>query len=178
MSVKINRVTWSLQDDVVYNNPCLSLYATGCRWNCKGCYNKELWNFRHPDSKEYSVDTIIEYIKSREDILQPKDVTVVGMGGDFYFQLPAWVAFTQKLKAALPEVKLVWYTGAEYTTKLLKDVGHIDAILWGMLKPKEGKVYKTITEAKTNHLTTGELFINDYDPTHEDPGELTDAVYA
>lgn len=177
MSIKVNRVTWSLQDDVVYNNPCLSLYATGCRWKCKGCYNKELWDFNHPQSKEYLPEKLINYIKSRENSLPQKDISIVGLGGDFYFQLNDWLEFTRKLKEELSQIKIVWFTGCEYNNKLVKDMLHIDAILWGMLKPKHGKVYKTITEAKSMHLKQGELFINDYDSTHE--GELVnDPVFA
>ncbi len=167
-TVDIVRITWSLQDDIVYKKPALALYATGCSWKCKGCHNKELWNFNHPDNKSYPAKKLIEYVRSRQKYLPAKDITVVGMGGDFWYQLDNWLAFTREIKEAFPEIKVLWYTGANYELKPDKDLTSIDAILWGNLTSRDGKVYKTLTESLTSHSKPGEIFVNEYDPSHED----------
>ena len=167
-AVNVTRVTWSLQDDIVYNNPALVLYATGCAWKCKGCYNKELWDFNHPDSKKYKASKLTEYVSSRARYLPVNKITIVGIGGDFWYQLDNWLAFITKVKETHPEIKTVWYTGAELSMRPANDLSSIDSILWGALTSRDGKVYKTITESKTDHSTPGEIFVNEYDSTHED----------
>jgi len=166
--IDITRVTWTLQDDIVYNNPAISLYATGCSWKCKGCYNKELWDFEHPDNRKYKACTLIDYINAKSKYLPSKDISIVGVGGDFWFQVQAWLGFIKEVKEALPDVKTVWYTGAAYSAKPKVDLTSIDAILWGALASRDGKVYKTISKSDTNHSDLGEILVNDYDSTHED----------
>lgn len=38
----------------------VSLFVSGCRHKCKGCFNKEAWNFKY--GKEYTSDTMQEIL--------------------------------------------------------------------------------------------------------------------
>lgn len=165
-SINVTKTTWSLQDDVIYNNLALVLYATGCRWNCKGCYNRQLWDFNHPDSRPITPEDLFKYILNKADYIPQENISIVGLGGDFWFQYEAWKKFTKELKELCPKVKIVWFTGSDKIDPSFMDV---DAVLWGSLKPRDGKVYKTVTYVTTQHQEESEILINDYDSTYEQP---------
>ena len=42
----------------------VSLFVSGCRHHCKGCFNKETWNFKY--GKPFTEETVNEIIKSLE----------------------------------------------------------------------------------------------------------------
>lgn len=176
--VKINNITWSLQDDIVYNNIALCLYATGCAWNCKGCYNKELWDFNHPGSFLLSAEGLTKYLEEKTRYIPEDSISIVGMGGDFWYQLDNFIELINNVKAKFPNIKVVWYTGAHPNYRPDKDLSMFDTILWGKLTNRDGKVYKTVTHADTNHEIEGEVFVNDYDQSFEETEPTTGGLVA
>ena len=80
----------------------VSLFVSGCRHHCKGCFNAETW------------DSII-------DGLKPDYITGLSLLGGEPFEpenQPALTALLRRVKTQLPE-KTVWcYTGYTYDTDL------------------------------------------------------------
>ena len=166
--IRIVREAWSLQDDIIFENPSYDLYALGCAWNCPGCHNGTLQSFESPDAYNISYSDRRDYLRSRLDLLDG-DLTVLGLGGDFWFQFRDWLDFNIELKRDLPSIKTVWYTGAEYEERLATniDLQMFDAILWGKLKHVDGMVYKHVTKATDNHKNPEIRFISEFIPPKE-----------
>ena len=168
MSIRIVKTTWSLQDDPIYHNIALCLFASGCKWHCKGCSNKQLWDFNNPDAYDVTAERIAKYITSKGKYIPAKDISIVGLGGDFWFQKEAYLECMQKVKELVPDVKIVWFTGAEYDKKHIDNsLDIIDVILWGALKNRDGKVYKQVSKASLGHDKIIEIEVNDYDDSFE-----------
>lgn len=93
----------------------VSLFVSGCRHHCKGCFNAETWDFSYgePYTKE-TEDSII-------DGLKPDYITGLSLLGGEPFEpenQPALTALLRRVKTQLPE-KTVWcYTGYTYDTDL------------------------------------------------------------
>ena len=100
------------------------------------------------------------------------DLTIVGSGGDFFFQLSAWLDFARQLKTTHPSIKLLWYTGAEYSgeslIKIGPDIGLFDGILWGRLRAVNNKVVKTLSLGSEQHIKGYEIETGDYNNTFEE----------
>jgi len=134
---------FNLQDDVVFNNPAVVLYAAGCKWKCKYCHSKNTWDFNQ--GYELASNDMIRLLKELQQY--SNDITLVGEGGDFYFQLENWFDFIRDVKTECPFVKVVWSTGASFKTlksifsKLKPDYKqYFDAILCERPFFKENKV--------------------------------------
>ena len=106
--IKVAKYEFNLQDDVFFNRIALVLYAQGCKWNCKGCHSKELWTFE--GGQELTPKDIVDTLDKRR--VDPKEITIVGQGGDFWFQFNEWLEFCKMIKNALPDIKIAWQTGA------------------------------------------------------------------
>lgn len=161
--LKVASISWSFADDIIFHNPSLVLYASGCKWACPGCHNKALQCFSPPEALAYdNTDTLLKYISSqiKTNKILSNGFTIVGSGGDFYFQLEQWLDFCNKAKDQLPDAKIIWYTGAEFnkdnTLALGSGAGVINAILWGKLKVINGKVMKTVSMCDDGH-SSGEF---------------------
>jgi anaerobic ribonucleoside-triphosphate reductase activating protein len=93
----------------------VSLFVSGCRHHCKGCFNAETWDFAYgePYTQE-TEDSIIEGLK-------PDYITGLSLLGGEPFEpenQPALTALLRRVKMELPE-KTVWcYTGYTYDTDL------------------------------------------------------------
>ena len=94
----------------------VSLYVSGCRNHCKGCFNRETWDFKYgePFTKEVE-DGILKG-------LEPSYIKGFSLlGGDPFEpenQL-ALVGFMERVKKAYPE-KSVWaWTGYDFEADLL-----------------------------------------------------------
>lgn len=93
----------------------VSLFVSGCRHHCKGCFNAETWDFSYgePYTKE-TEDSIIDGLKLDY-------ITGLSLLGGEPFEpenQPALTALLRRVKTQLPE-KTVWcYTGYTYDTDL------------------------------------------------------------
>ena len=92
----------------------VSLFVSGCRHHCKGCFNAETWDFCY--GEPYTQETEDSII----DGLKPDYITGLSLLGGEPFEpenQPALTALLRRVKAQLPE-KTVWcYTG--YTCEVL-----------------------------------------------------------
>lgn len=93
----------------------VSLFVSGCRHHCKGCFNAETWDFCYGESyTQETEDSII-------DGLKPDYITGLSLLGGEPFEpenQPALTALLRRVKTQLPE-KTVWcYTGYTYDTDL------------------------------------------------------------
>ena len=93
----------------------VSLFVSGCRHHCKGCFNAETWDFCY--GEPYTQETEDSII----DGLKPDYITGLSLLGGEPFEpenQPALTALLLRVKTQLPE-KTVWcYTGYTYDTDL------------------------------------------------------------
>lgn len=93
----------------------VSLFVSGCRHHCKGCFNEETWDFSY--GEPYTQETEDSII----DGLKPDYITGLSLLGGEPFEpenQPALTALLRRVKTQLPE-KTVWcYTGYTYDTDL------------------------------------------------------------
>lgn len=89
----------------------VSLYVSGCHFHCKGCHNKEAWDFNY--GKEFG-DSTIDYIIN---LMQPGYIAGLSILGGEPLELinqQALVKLVEKAKEKYPE-KTIWcYTGYDF----------------------------------------------------------------
>ena len=105
----------------------VSLFVSGCRHHCKGCFNVETWNFDY--GKPYTKETEDEIIKA----LQPDFIEgFTALGGEPFEpenQVEV-VKLLKRVRQTYPQKSIWCYTGYTYDTDLQKG----------------GKVYTDVTE--------------------------------
>lgn len=129
----------NLCDDIVYGRIAISLHAIGCEWECPDCHSKQLRKFNYKKQIEINADDFCRDWKDAIDAVGIDNITIVGTGGDFCFQLDNWLEFCSDIKRILgSQVRIVWYTGAlaedngVYRSIIsCKHIECVDAILWG-----------------------------------------------
>jgi len=107
----------------------VSLFVSGCRNRCKGCFNPETWDFNY--GTVYTASTIDEIIEAMEpDYISGLSV----LGGDpFERENYIYVLFLVKyIKLRYPD-KTIWvYTGYKYEKlKGLEIMEYIDVLVDG-----------------------------------------------
>ena len=111
----------------------VSLFVSGCRHHCKGCFNAETWNFDY--GKPYTKETEDEIIKA----LQPAFIegfTVLG-GEPFEPENQAVVVkLLKRIRETYPKKSIWCYTGYTYDTDLQKG----------------GKVYTDVTKEMLSYI--------------------------
>ena len=117
----------------------VSIYVSGCHFHCKGCHNKEAWDFNY--GKEFTdkeIDLIIDamsysYIKGLS-ILGGEPLELVNQQG----LLP----LVKKVKETYPDKNIWCYTGYDFDKDILHDminkydftkelISHIDIMVDG-----------------------------------------------
>ncbi len=173
--LKVASISWSFADDIVFSNIGLVLYANGCRWGCPGCHNKQLQCFENITQLRFEDNAaIIAYVTDKIHSMAYLDnnLTLIGSGGDFFFQLSAWTELCLSLKALFPWLKIVWYTGAEHTPENIAVLGDninaFDAILWGKLRVIDNYVIKKLTRSEDGHINFTPVQISEYNNSFEE----------
>lgn len=95
----------------------VSLFVSGCRHHCKGCFNEETWafDFGNPYTKE-----------TEEEILKALDHNYIAgftlLGGEPFEpeNQPVLVELLRTIKARYPEKNIWSYTGFVYEKDLVK----------------------------------------------------------
>ena len=105
----------------------VSLYVSGCRNRCKGCFNPETWDFDfgQPFTKEVE-DSIIEGLAP--DYIMGFTL----LGGDPFEpeNAKALAPFMKRLRAKYPEKSFWCFTGYDYERELLAGkVGEYSAVM-------------------------------------------------
>ncbi|MCI1208914.1 MAG: anaerobic ribonucleoside-triphosphate reductase activating protein [Treponema sp.] len=98
----------------------VSLFVSGCRNCCKGCFNRETWNFRY--GREFTGETEAELIS----LLQPDYIAgLTVLGGDPFEEENQRVLapFLERVKRTCPG-KTIWcYTGYVWDRDLVPETG-------------------------------------------------------
>lgn len=94
----------------------VSLFVSGCRHHCKGCFNPETWNFEY--GTPYTKETEAEILK----LLSPSYITGFTLLGGEPFEPENQCVLSsllRKIKETYPE-KTIWcYTGYLYDVDLI-----------------------------------------------------------
>ena len=93
----------------------VTLFVSGCRNHCKGCFNPETWNFDYGQTFDViALNEIIEACKKP----YISGLTILG-GEPFEVEnQPAIADLIRKFKAVLPEKNIWMFTGYIYEKKL------------------------------------------------------------
>ena len=94
----------------------VSLFVSGCRNHCKGCFNPETWNFDYgrPFTRE-TEDEIIEAL--RPSWIQ--GLSILGGEPTEEENAAVLIPFLKRVRAALPDKDIWLYSG--YTYEVLRD---------------------------------------------------------
>jgi len=128
----------------------VSLFVSGCRIHCKGCFNPMTWDFCY--GKLFTEETEKEILEAlgKEYI---SGLTVLGGEPFEEDNQRILVPFLEKVRAAYPQ-KTIWcYTGYVYDVDLL---------------PEKGKKHIEVTEkmlSLIDVLVDGPFIIEEKDPT-------------
>lgn len=87
-----------------------ALYVSGCSLRCKGCHNKEAWDFN--SGKEFTAETVTEILK----YLEPSYIKGFSLlGGEPFDQNPdALINLLSQIKDKYPEKDIWCWTGYEF----------------------------------------------------------------
>ncbi|MBQ7573481.1 MAG: anaerobic ribonucleoside-triphosphate reductase activating protein [Clostridia bacterium] len=96
----------------------VTLFVSGCTHHCKGCFNKETWDFNYGKPFDKSVeDYIIELMK--KDYIN--GLTLLGGEPFEPVNQRCLTPFLKRVKETYPNKNIWCYTGYTYETDLLND---------------------------------------------------------
>lgn len=111
----------------------VSLFVSGCRHHCKGCFNAETWDFHY--GQPYTKETEEEIIR----LLAPGFIQGFTLLGGEPFEpenQPELVKLLKRIRETYPEKDIWCYTGYLYDADLIKG----------------GKVYTDVTEEMLSYI--------------------------
>ena len=95
----------------------VSIYVSGCHFHCKGCHNKEAWDFNY--GKKFD-ETTINYIINAMDHEYISGLSILGGEPMELTNQQALVGLVKKIKEIYPQ-KTIWcYTGYKFKEDLLE----------------------------------------------------------
>lgn len=111
----------------------VSIYVSGCHFHCKGCHNKEAWDFNY--GKKFDENTI-DYII---DLLKPSYISGLSiLGGEplEHINQQGLLPLVKKVKEIYPD-KTIWcYTGYDFEKdvygKMYKEYSYTKELLEGI----------------------------------------------
>ena len=107
----------------------VSIFVSGCRNRCKGCFNPETWDFNY--GEEFTRKTIDEILNA----LSPDYIAGLSiLGGDPFEpeNISGVVALCMIVKKVYPDKSIWVYTGYHYEDlKYLSVMGYIDVLVDG-----------------------------------------------
>ena len=115
----------------------VSLFVSGCRRACKGCFNKEAWDFNH--GREFTGETLLELVR----LLDNENIAGLSiLGGDpFEPENRQAVEDICKLVKFLRPNKTIWvWTGYDFLVDGLIDLPvmkYIDVLVDGRFEEDE-----------------------------------------
>lgn len=127
----------------------VSLFVSGCRHHCKGCFNKETWDFGY--GKPYTKETEDEIIR----LLAPSYIQGLTLLGGEPFEpenQEELAGLLKRVRETYPDKDIWCYTGYLYDVDLSKG----------------GKVYTEVTEEMLSYidvLVDGEFIEEEKDVT-------------
>lgn len=107
----------------------VSLFVSGCRNHCKGCFNPETWDFNY--GQEFTTDTVNEIMEA----LEPNYISGLSVLGGDPFESENIDVITDLCKAVREKYpnKTIWvYTGYKFEIlKVLDIMKYIDVLVDG-----------------------------------------------
>lgn len=97
----------------------VSLYVSGCNLHCKGCHNKEAWDFKY--GKEYNEDTE----KYTLELLDNDYISGLSLLGGEPLEIEnqkCLVSLVQKVKQKYPDKDIWCYTGYDFEKNILGEM--------------------------------------------------------
>jgi anaerobic ribonucleoside-triphosphate reductase activating protein len=95
----------------------VSLFVSGCRHHCKGCFNPETWNFSY--GKPFTDETVEEILHA----LKPEYISGLSLLGGEPFEpenQAALLKLTSLAKETYPQKKIWCYSGFTFEDRLSK----------------------------------------------------------
>lgn len=102
----------------------VSLFVSGCRIKCKGCFNQGTWNFKN--GKEFTKDVEDSIIK----MLEPYYISgLTILGGEPFEEenQAALLPFIKRVREAYPE-KSIWMYSGYYISRLLNGDKYVSGV--------------------------------------------------
>lgn len=97
----------------------VSIYVSGCHFHCKGCHNKEAWDFQY--GKKFEESTI-DYIIDLMDKDYIAGLSILGGEPLEFVNQQGLVPLVKRVKEKFPN-KTIWcYTGYEFEKDVLNDM--------------------------------------------------------
>lgn len=97
----------------------VSIYVSGCHFHCKGCHNKEAWDFNY--GKEFTNETI-DYILELLDREYIKGLSILGGEPLELVNQKGLVPLVKKVKEKYPNKNIWCYTGYDFEKDVLGDM--------------------------------------------------------
>lgn len=112
-----------------------SLYLSGCKFHCEGCYNQATWNFRYgsPYTKELEESIMA-------DLSQSYVQGLTLLGGEPFLNTGVALPLVKRIRAELPEKDIWSWTGYTWEELLQEDetklelLRNIDILVDGRFK--------------------------------------------
>ena len=127
----------------------VSLFVSGCRHHCKGCFNAETWDFRY--GQLYTEETEKEILAA----LEPGYIQGFTLLGGEPFEPENQVELVhllQKVRETYPEKDIWCYSGYLWDRDLA--AGGVEPIVWRVLSVEDGRAYllsEYVLEARPIH---------------------------
>lgn len=121
-----------IRENDIANGPGIrtSLFVSGCRHHCKGCFNPETWNFNYGHSfTQKEIDAIIEASKPSfidgltllgGEPLEPENQETI-------------IDLLKQFKATLPNKNIWCYTGFSFENDLLPKINNNSENIFNLL---------------------------------------------
>jgi len=97
----------------------VSIFVSGCTHHCKGCFNKEAWDFNY--GKQFNDEREEEVLKA----LEPKYIKGLSLLGGEPFELQnqkGLLPVIKKAKEKYPDKKIWCYSGYSFDSDILGDM--------------------------------------------------------
>ena len=99
----------------------VSIYVSGCHFHCKGCHNKEAWDFNY--GKKFDESTI-EYILGLLDHDYISGLSILGGEPMEPVNQQGLIPLVKAVKAKFPDKDIWCYTGYRFEEDLMGDMNN------------------------------------------------------
>ena len=111
----------TIKDHDVANGPGVrvSLFVSGCRRHCPGCFNKEAWDF------DYGNPFTVETENTILDALQPNYIKGLSLLGGEPLEpenIKGLLPLVRKVKARYPEKDIWCYSGSSFEKEIIAQI--------------------------------------------------------
>ncbi|MGI5825024.1 MAG: anaerobic ribonucleoside-triphosphate reductase activating protein [Bacillota bacterium] len=97
----------------------VSVFVSGCRRHCPGCFNSEAWDFNY--GKEFTVETENEVLAALEPSYI-KGLSLLGGEPLEYENQKGLLPLLRKVKARFPEKDIWCYSGNSFDKEILPEI--------------------------------------------------------